>query len=239
MANDYFRFKQFTVRQDRCAMKVGTDGTLLGAWVAVDGCRSILDAGTGSGLIALMLAQRNGLAQIDALDVDADACSQALSNVEASPFAGRIRVIQDSFQSYALGARAAYDLIVSNPPYFVRSLKNPDPQRSLARHTDSLSLEELLGGGRELLKPGGRLALILPAGRDDELRQLAQAAGLKRIRQTNLIPLPGAQAKRTLTELSLDPRPSVCATDTLLLEEARRQYSPAYRELTKDFYLDF
>lgn len=220
-------------------MKVGTDGTLLGAWVAVDDCRSILDAGTGTGLIALMLAQRNREAQIDALDIDEDACSQAKANVEASPFSGRIRVVHASFQAYASGATAAYDLIVSNPPYFVRSLKNPACKRSIARHANSLSLEELVSQGRELLKPGGRLALILPAGREDELKGIAQANGLNSIRQTSLIPLPGAKVKRVLTELSLNTRLTSDTADTLLIEEARHQYSPAYRELTKDFYLHF
>jgi tRNA1Val (adenine37-N6)-methyltransferase len=239
MANDYFRFKQFTVWQDKCAMKVGTDGTLLGAWVGVDTCQSILDVGTGTGLIALMLAQRNREAKIDALDIDEDACSQAKANVEASPFSGRMRIIHASFPVYASGTTLRYDLIVSNPPYFVHSLKNPIHQRSIARHTDSLSLEELVSKGRELLRPNGRLALILPAGREDELKRIAHTNGLNRIRQTSLIPVPGAKVKRVLTELSVNTRLTSCTTDTLLIEEVRHQYTPAYKELTKDFYLNF
>jgi tRNA1Val (adenine37-N6)-methyltransferase len=240
MANDYFRFKQFTVWQDKCAMKVGTDGTTLGAWATVDACRNILDVGTGTGLIALMLAQRNREAEIDALDIDKDACTQAKANAEASPFAGRIRIIHASFALYASDTNRKYDLIISNPPYFVRSLKNPDFQRSIARHTGSLTLEELLSKGRALIRPEGRLALILPAAREGELRSVAHLNGLNITRQTSLIPLPGAQTKRVLTELSVNTRPAAsCIRDTLLIEEARHQYAPAYRELTKDFYLNF
>jgi tRNA1Val (adenine37-N6)-methyltransferase len=236
MANDYFRFKQFTIKQDRCAMKVGTDGMLLGAWAGVGGCQNILDVGTGTGLIALMLAQRNPDADIDAIDIDAGACSQAKENVEGSPFAGRIRVICASFSDYAPEAALMYDLIVSNPPYFARSLKNPDPQRRVARHTDTLPLEELIGKGRELLSPGGRIALILPVGREDELGALACRKGLNVIRQTAVVPVSGAAAKRVLTELSVLPVAS-CERDSLLIEKARGEYSRAYVALTQDFYL--
>jgi tRNA1Val (adenine37-N6)-methyltransferase len=236
MANDYFRFKQFTIKQDRCAMKVGTDGTLLGAWVRASGCRNILDAGTGSGLIALMLAQRNPDAAIDAVDIDMNACLQAKENVEDSPFAGRIRVVCASFSDYVPEAALKYDLIVSNPPYFVRSLKNPDPQRRVARHTDTFPLEGLIEKGRGLLSPGGRIALILPAGREDELSALACRNGLNVIRQTAVVPVAGAAVKRVLTELSVFPAAS-CERDTLLIEKARGEYSRAYIALTQDFYL--
>jgi tRNA1Val (adenine37-N6)-methyltransferase len=238
MPDECFGFKQFCIRQDLCAMKVGTDGTLLGAWAGVAGCRRILDVGTGTGLIALMLAQRNPEALIDAIDLDEKACLQARANAGASPFASRLRIIQGAFQVYATRTGLKYDLLVSNPPYFVRSLKNPDFHRGLARHDDSLPLEALLAQGRELLSPGGRLALILPAGREEELRAAACRNGLYGLRQTLLIPRPGAQPKRLLTELSPTPCPA-CETGTLLLEEARHQYSPAYRALTQDFYLNF
>jgi tRNA1Val (adenine37-N6)-methyltransferase len=238
MGNDYFRFKQFMVRQERCAMKVGTDGVLLGAWAGVEGCRRVLDVGTGTGLIALMLAQRNPDAAIEAIDMDESAYSQAKENVEASPFAGRIRVVHASFAAYAAEAGAAYDLVVSNPPYFVRSLKNPDAQRRTARHTDSLPLDELLSKGKDLLTSDGRLALILPAGREGELRHEAVAKGLNVTRLTSVVPVPGAGAKRILAELSAS-RFHSCPREHLLIEESRHRYSPAYVELTKDFYLNF
>jgi tRNA1Val (adenine37-N6)-methyltransferase len=236
MGNDYFRFKQFTIKQDRCAMKVGTDGTLLGAWVTASDCRNILDAGTGTGLIALMLAQRNPNAVIDAVDIDASACLQARENVEDSPFAGRIRVIHASFSDYASKTALKYDLVVSNPPYFVRSLKNPDMQRRIARHTDTLPLEELIEKGRGLLAPNGRMALILPAARGEELGALACRKGLAIVRQTDVIPVSGAGVKRLLAELSASPV-AFPGKDTLLIEETRGEYSRAYMALTKDFYL--
>ena len=142
MANPYFKFKQFTIWHDKCAMKVGTDGALLGAWAAPKEARNILDIGTGTGLVALMLAQRCQ-AFIDAIDIDADACLQAEENVARSPFADRIRVHCCALNDFHPSAPSHYDLIVSNPPYFHQALKCPDPKRNRARHTDTLSLEEL------------------------------------------------------------------------------------------------
>ena len=132
-------------------MKVGTDGCLLGAWAGVSGARRIADVGTGSGLVALMLAQRNTDARIDALDIDRDACLQAAENVSASPFAARIRVLRTDFRMYAAMAPPAYDLIVSNPPYFDESLKCPDAGRRMARHSDTLPMGELLSVAAALL----------------------------------------------------------------------------------------
>ena len=237
MANDYFRFKQFTVRQDRCAMKVGTDGTLLGAWVGADNCRHILDAGTGTGLIALMLAQRCPDALIDALDIDADASRQAKENVDDSPFAGRIRIIHAAFSDYALATALKYDLVVSNPPYFVRSLKNPDMRRRIARHADTLPLEELMGKGRGLLAPQGRIALVLPAGREEELCALACREGLHFVRQTAVTPVLGHAAKRILAELSASPA-SCPERDTLVIEKSPGEYTGDFVALTRAFYLN-
>ena len=163
MANPYFQFKQFTVWHDKCAMKVGTDGVLLGAWTSVENTRSILDVGCGTGLISLMLAQRCQ-AIIDALDIDPAACMQARENADRSPFGQRLQVIHRPFADCVTefaGIRQ-YDCIVSNPPYFINSLKCPDKQRNQARHTDTLSLDELISGSKQLLSPGGRLCLILP-----------------------------------------------------------------------------
>ena len=162
MANPYFQFKKFTIRHDKCAMKVGTDAVLLGAWADITACKNILDIGTGTGIIALMLAQRC-FANIDAIDIDTDAYSQAKENVAASPFAERINVIHASCSEYTGScAREKYDLIVSNPPYFINSLKCPDNKRSVARHTDSLSLFELIDDSCSLLSLSGRIALVLP-----------------------------------------------------------------------------
>ena len=157
MSNPFFQFKQFTIRHDKCAMKVGTDGVLLGAWAGTESCSRILDVGTGTGLIALMLAQRSK-AVVDAIDIDADACLQAQENAESSLFAGRINVFHSDLVDFAQASTHLYDLIVSNPPYFVDSLKCPNLQRNTARHTDTLTLEDLLQYSRKLLAPQGRIA---------------------------------------------------------------------------------
>ena len=139
MPNPYFQFKRFTVYHDRCAMKVGTDGVLLGAWTDVSSSQQILDIGTGTGLIALMLAQRNVTAHITAIDIDEEAIEQAQGNIAASPWKNRIEVMKQDFCQYS--ANRLFDTIVSNPPYFNQSLKGPDSQRNTARHTDSLELQ--------------------------------------------------------------------------------------------------
>lgn len=239
MANSYFEFKKFTVRQDLCAMKVGTDGVLLGAWVSLAGSRDVLDIGTGTGLIALMLAQRgeseNRPLRIDALDIDAGAVQQAALNIQASPFSDRIRTECQSFVSYARLSEKRYDLIVSNPPYFHNSLKCPDIRRNTARHTDTLTLEELLEGCCRLLSPAGRIALILPAARKEELVRLARPLGLNIIRQTDVSSIEGKPPKRLLAELS--PAAQQCAADSMALESALRRYTPEFTALIKDFYL--
>ena len=150
MPNPYFRFKKFTVYHDRCAMKVGTDGVLLGAWVNVSG-DNILDIGTGTGLISLMMAQRNEKAVIDAIDIDSDAVSQAKDNIGNSPFSNRINSWNASLQEFSSKVEKRYDVIVSNPPFFVQSLKSPNKERSVARHTDSLPVADLIKGGGCLL----------------------------------------------------------------------------------------
>lgn len=239
MANSYFEFKKFTVRQELCAMKVGTDGVLLGAWASLAGCRDVLDVGTGTGLIALMLAQRgeseNRTLRIDALDIDTGAVEQATLNIQASPYSDRIRTECQSFTSYAQRTGKRYDLIVSNPPYFHNSLKCPDIQRNTARHTDTLTLEDLLEGCRCLLVPAGRIALILPADRKEELVRLSEPMGLNITRQTDVSSVEGKPPKRLLAELSFGAPGRT--HDSLALETALHRYTPAFTALIKDFYL--
>ncbi|OAV75794.1 tRNA1(Val) (adenine(37)-N6)-methyltransferase [Bacteroidales bacterium Barb7] len=240
MPNPYFRFKQFTVWHDKCAMKVGTDGVLLGAWVNVQGCAALLDVGTGTGLIALMLAQRTSASariDIDAIDIDGDACLQARENIAASPFAAAVRVHHSALKAYSRQAAAgSYDLIVSNPPYFARSLKSPEQKRSLARHNDSLPLTELIRDAKALLSDTGRIALILSADQEAALAQAADTHQLHIVRQTTVIPLAGGKAKRLLVELSPATCPA-CQTDTLVLEEQHHRLTAEYRALTEAYYL--
>ncbi|MDR1114880.1 MAG: methyltransferase [Tannerella sp.] len=238
MSNPYFRFKQFTVWHDKCAMKVGTDGVLLGAWVPVadNVTRSVLDVGAGTGLVALMIAQRNTEAEIDAVEIDKDACIQASENVEKSPFKNRIKVIHQSFPEYAIAKK--YDLIVSNPPFFAHSLKSPDQKRNAARHNDTLPLRLLIGHATKMLSEYGRIALILPAQLSEELDFIIATHGLYQIRRTDVISAEGLISKRFLIELSSKNLPGKrLATDTLVLETNERKRTLQYQELTKDFYL--
>lgn len=236
MANPYFRFKKFTVYHDKCAMKVGTDAVLLGAWADTSFCRNILDIGTGTGIIALMLAQRSQ-ATVEAIDIDKEACVQATKNAAASPYTERIKVVHASCADFAASnQQKRYDLIVSNPPYFINSLKCPDNKRTVARHTDTLLLSDLIREAQTLLSPSGRIALVLPYERLEEVKALASANHLYICRQTDVIPTPGAAPKRLLVELSTTEE-NIKNRDTLTIEEARHQYTPEYIALTKEFYL--
>ena len=218
-------------------MKVGTDGTLLGAWTELRGCQTILDVGCGSGLVALMLAQRSE-ASIDAIDIDADAVAQTRINIANSPFAGRIRAWHEPLQQFSGQAEraGAYDLIVSNPPYFVSSLKCPDKQRNTARHTDTLPLDELFEGCRKLLAPHGHFALILPYDQREMLFATAHLHNFSLHRETAVYSTPNAAPKRILADFALETSP-VPLSDTLTIERADHQFTDEFRKLAQDFYL--
>ncbi len=240
MGNDYFSFKQFTVRHNRCAMKVGTDGVLLGAWASpAERGGKILDIGTGSGVIALMSAQRNPLSLVDAVEIDVKSALQAVENVHASPWSGRIKIHNCSFHDfYASGAAGRYQLIISNPPYFDTSFKSGNAARCAARQTVSISHGELLAGVSALLSDIGLFSLILPADISAVFMESASLWGLYPARICNVLPTPQQQPKRTLMELSFSA--AECVTDTIILEEfGRHKYSEKYMHLTKDFYLNF
>ena len=233
MPNPYFSFKQFTVRHDRCAMKVGTDGVLLGAWIDLNSSRRILDIGTGTGLIALMLAQRCSDARIIAVDIDSAAVEQAQENIQASPWKNRVEVLQQDICTYH--PHGTFDTIVSNPPYFIDSLKCPDGQRSTARHTDTLDADRLIGKVFELLSPDGSFSIILPAEQTEDLIRVADEKGLYPSRQTWVITRPGLSPKRILMEFRKIS--TVFQPDELVIELERHVYSEEYIALTKEFYL--
>lgn len=236
MANSFFRFKQFTVNQERCAMKVGTDGVLLGAWCDVSCASEILDVGTGTGLIALMLAQRNSSAKICGIEIDNDAAKQALENVNGSPWSDRVKIENVSFQDFTLSTERSFDLIVSNPPYFCNSLKNPDGRKSTARHTDDLPFEDLLECSAKLLKNNGKLAVVLPVTEGNLFVKLAGNVGLSCSKRVEVCPKPNSDPKRLLLEFTKSKTET--KTDTLVIEtETRHCYSPEFKNLTKDFYL--
>ena len=228
-----FTFKQFHVQHDRCAMKVGTDGVLLGCWTDVPAEGSVLDIGTGSGLIALMVAQRTQ-AQIDAIDIASDAYEQACINFAQSPWNERIKPHIASIQEWK--TQEQYDLIISNPPYFNNSLKNPDKGRELARHTDSLSYADLFAHSARLLKDEGRLSIILPAEAESEACNLARTYGLSLTRVTRVYSKESKPARRVLLSWT-KKADCVVQEDILVLENAEGGRSAQYQELAKDFYL--
>lgn len=234
MSTDYFAFKQFTIHHDRCAMKVGTDAVLLGAWADISQAHRVLDIGTGTGIIALMLAQRCE-AEITAIDMDESAVVQAKENVRQSPWEARIEVIHQDIRNYSVDN--PFDCIVSNPPYFVDNLKSPDRQRSLARHTDTLSYRELLRSVDALLSDNGKFSVILPSDALDVFWSTAMDFRLYPCRQMQVMTKSSSPVKRIMLELRREP--VEYTMDRLILRDESGAFSDAYRELTRDFYLKF
>lgn len=235
MANGYFQFKQFTIHQEHCAMKVGTDGTLLGAWaLAPDAKCRILDVGTGTGLIALMMAQRYPKASVTAIDIDKIAVRQAKENVLASPFAERISVFEADVQTFE--NTELFDSIVCNPPFFEDSLTCPDPQRTEARHTVTLGYRQLMEAAFRLLKADGRFSVIIPSDCRQRLESEAHLRGFFVSRICSVQTTPTKAPKRYMIELSKHPVNEIVITNGAI-ESLPQIRSDWYRELTKDFYI--
>lgn len=234
MSNSYFKFKQFTVFQDKCAMKVGTDGVLLGAWAEVENARRVLDIGTGTGLIALMAAQRSR-AEMTGIDVDECAVRQAVENVEHSPWKGRIEIERLDARNLPDLWIGAFDAVVSNPPYFAEELKSPSPSRNRARHTDGLNFASLLHGVEKVLSSDGVFSMILPAGSASGFIALALGGNLHLSRQTWVHTKPDMPPKRVLMAFVRDI-PSRTDIRHLTVEIRPGEYSAEYADLLRPFY---
>lgn len=242
MSNSWFQFRQFSIQQDKTAMKVGTDGILLGAWADFSGgstvpdCR-VLDIGTGTGLIALMAAQR-GASKVVAVEIDPDACLQAMDNFQKSPWTDSMTIIQGDFTHSTLLADEKFHHIVCNPPYFRNSLPASEMKRSLARHDESMSLDVLIPNACKLLDPGGQLSFILAVERFAEANLLFQQNGLFLTRKTTISSKPGNPVIRVLAEWSLLSK-SLVTSHLSISMTGSGQYTRDYYMLTKDFYLSY
>lgn len=232
--NDYFRFKKFLIRQSQTAMKVGTDGVLLGAWAELTTASSILDIGTGTGLLALMAAQRNTEAHIDAVEIDPMAYRQAVENVAESPWRENISVFHLSISDFF--PSRLYEHILCNPPFFVSSTPAPLANRTLARHCQDFTHEDLLKAAGRLLLPQGKLSLILPCQEADKLIIKAKSKNLYLSRITQVLPTPEKAPKRKLLEFSRTEK--TIESRKMVVELNRHHYSPEYINLTREFYLN-
>lgn len=243
-----FRFKRFAVNDSHCAMKVGTDSVLLGAWVAVDGVRAALDAGAGSGLLALMVAQRQPLATVTAVELDSDATADCRANFEASPWADRLHGVCGDFA--ATVPDRPVDLLISNPPFFTETLQSPRAARATARHAaGSLSPLTLIDYAARHLSAGGTLAMIAPTAMDSDITFAAELAHLAISRQTHVVTRPGTPPSRTLWQIArtdgvgneaAQPASGTLTPychDTITLRNPDGTWTDAYLQLTADFYL--
>ena len=233
MSNSSFQFKQFTVCHDRCAMKVGTDGVLLGAWAPVDNAKHILDVGTGTGLIALQLAQRNQHAKVVAIEIDAAAARQAEENILQSPWADRVKVVCCNFRNYQ--PENKFDLIVSNPPYFIDALKCPDEQRRTARHTGDLNYDLLFRRAAHLLWEQGAMSIIIPSEAEKAVIDAAWNHKLFPSQRMCVFTKPGKPCRRVLLTFGFEEKK--CTEKKLCIEVNHNEFTPEYIALTKDFYL--
>jgi tRNA1Val (adenine37-N6)-methyltransferase len=232
-----FQFKQFSINQDQCAMKIGTDGVLLGAWTPIDNNpKSILDIGTGTGIIALMLAQRSNADQIDALEIDGNAYEQAVDNFENSPWSDRLFCFHAGLDEFVEEPEDEYDLIVSNPPFFSEDFQSENEQRNLARFQEAMPFENLIEAAALLLSENGIFSVIIPFKEEENFIALANEYDLFPIKITRVKGTPSTEIKRSLLAFKRFEL-AVLTSDELVIEISRHEYTPEYIALTKDFYL--
>lgn len=229
-----FRFKQFSVLNDKSAMKVGTDGVLLGAWCDVSCSKKVLDVGTGTGLIALMVAQRSD-AEIIGIEIEHDATCEAEYNFSVSPWRERLSVNEIDFNGFVDTCNEKFDTIVSNPPYFVNSLECPDEKRMQARHTCKLTYEQLLTGAKHLLSENGHICLITPVEAEQDICDITKLIELRVNKKVYVKSVVDGVDKRILWQIS--EKGDSCLVETFAIEKSRHVYTDEYIALTRDFYL--
>jgi len=236
MPSDYFQFKQFIVHHNYSTMKVGTDAVLLGTLCAVPKQGKILDVGTGTGVISLILAQRSS-AEITAIDIHQASVWEARANFKASPWSNRLKALMISYQLYAAqGNPERFDLIVSNPPFFENDLKSSDEKRNLARHNDHLSYRDFLLASRYFISEQGKIALILPISEAENFIQEAEQWQFYLERKIEIKPKPEKEANRLILSFG-NQVPKTLITESLTIRNNDDSYSEAYKKLTEDFYI--
>jgi len=238
MANSYFQFKQFRIEQDRCAMKVCTDACVLGATADVAGATRVLDIGTGTGLLALMAAQRNPTAQIEAVEIDEAAAAQAAANVATSPWASRLTVRAQSLAAFAATQPAPFDHILCNPPFFRNALRSPDAARTTARHTanDTLAFEDITKFAHQFLTLAGQLTVLLPPPEMQEFERAAAAAQLYPVSRLVVHHRAGSKPLRHITAFRHQPQAASQRALAIYADDAA-VYSNDFQQLLRDFYL--
>lgn len=237
MPNHWFEFKQFKIHQDKTAMKVGTDGVLIGAWTELPSSGNVLDIGTGTGLLALMVAQRNPELLIHAIEIDESASIQALQNVKESKWLNKISVENISFQEYVPSTNERFDLIITNPPFFNSGIKAAGTERSIARHADALPSEVLIEGVKKLLKPEATFAVILPTDAYAKLSSAAIHAGFFEYRKLLVYPTLKKPVVRILSQWTNKEHKEPEVSELVIEPLGRHHYSDEYKALTKAFYL--
>ena len=235
-SSSVFRFKQFEIDQDGCTMKVGTDGVLLGAWSDVQGRKEILDIGTGTGVIAIMLSQRKLDSNVDGVEIDSTACLTAEKNMINSPFSDRLNVVKESIQDFAKTTRKEYDLIVCNPPFFTGGTLSAQTSRNEVRHTIKLPNGDLLNSVQRLLKKDGKFCVVLPFIEGLRFKELARNYNLYCTKVTQVKSKKEKPIERLLLQFEKVNQPE--ETDELIIQfEKRNDFTPDYIALTKEFYL--